>query len=70
VKLLSGPGTRPAFWLLVETRIAADTRPGGLRIADCLVARKDGEKKSTDISSCCVVLQPNCRTRDWVARPL
>jgi hypothetical protein len=30
VKLLLGPGTRPAFWLLVETRIAADSRPGGL----------------------------------------
>jgi hypothetical protein len=66
VKLLLGPGTRPAFWLLVETRIAADTRPGGLPRSEKGTARK----KSTDISSCCVVLQPDCRTRDWVAMPL
>jgi len=40
VKLLLGPGTRPAFWLLVETRIAADTRPGGLLRSEKGTARK------------------------------
>jgi hypothetical protein len=40
VKLLLGPGTRPAFWLLVETRIAADTRPGGLPRSEKGTARK------------------------------